>query len=74
MPTEKRANANDISKTFIITEEYGTAGAYPPETLIFCKANFASNESVSKFPVIPVTFPTIATRKNKTMLLVQLIP
>ena len=46
--TEERAKRDEISETFIITKKYGTQGAYPPKTLIFCKANFASSESISK--------------------------
>ena len=51
--TEKRAKKDE---TFIITEKYGNykKGAYPPKTLIFCKANFASSETVSKHSSDPI--------------------
>ena len=45
--TEERAKRDEISETFIITEMYGTKDAYPSKTLIFCRANFASSESIS---------------------------
>ena len=52
--TENRAKKDEISEMFIITKKYGKKGAYPHKTLIFCKANFASSETVSKHSSDPL--------------------